>query len=442
MKSLPTLITITLTLAALLFLQAPRAQAQNGTAAPAPLPAVIPQQQPIQQQPIQQQPIQQQPIQQQPIQQQPIQQQPIQQQPAFPDGMAFPIGEDEIGFGATGPGQATIQYDPETDSIIVITDPATIGNIGGIIESLDRPVSQVLIKVLFLEVTHSKDRDFGIEGTALEGDDLISTYFGISPETRGGFVRVFNSDFEATLRALDVEGRLEILSRPSVLARNNETAIITIGQEVPFIRNSRITEDGQVLNTIEYDDIGIILEVTPHITAERMVEMYVYPEISTLTAETVPITDTVDAPVIAKRSAETTVVVQDGRTVVIGGLMEDNLTDTIEKVPILGDIWPIKYLFRRHEQRKVKTELLIFLTPFVVDGQGQLQSLSVAEMNQAELPPDVFSADQFEKFVDNLETPDDRVTPWGSEKERERRAALEAQQREEIMRSTAAGPEK
>lgn len=304
-------------------------------------------------------------------------------------------GSDTL--GTTVPTDTVVQYDEETNSVIVITDAETNREIAKVVSALDKPVPQVLIKVLFLEVTHSKSLDLGVEGSVKfngHGNDVhtASTDFGVAAAQQGGFYNVTNVDFQATLRALATTGKLEVLSRPSVLARNNETATITIGQEVPFITNSRITDAGQTINTVQYQDIGIILDVTPHISAEKLVEMDVSPEISTLTADTVPISDTVNAPVIAKRSAQTRVVVADGKTCVIGGLMEDNDTQSVNKVPILGDIPLLGMLFKRTITNKTKTELLIFLTPYVVDTANALDTLSQKEMENTEMTPEVLKS--------------------------------------------------
>jgi general secretion pathway protein D len=317
----------------------------------------------------------------------------------------MPAGASTL--GTELPGDVVIQYDPQTDSLIIITDEVTNEQIGRVIETLDKPIPQVLIKVLFLEVTYSNGLDLGVEGSFSYGSDptkdSILTDFGVDNAVRGGFYRILDSDFTATLRALATAGKLEVLSRPSVLARNNETATITIGQEVPFIRNSRVTDNGQTINTVEYEDIGIILEVTPHITPDRMVEMEVYPEISTLTGDTVPISDTVDATVIAKRSAETRVAVADGKTVVIGGLMEDNETEAVQKIPILGDIPVLGFFFRRTISNKSKTELLIFLTPHVVLDGEELDDVTRQERSKNELAPQAFKDVHFDKYLDNLE---------------------------------------
>ena len=311
------------------------------------------------------------------------------------------------GYGAGLMGDAVIQFDQETGSLIVITDQETNNQIQKIVENLDKPVPQVLIKVLFLEITHTKGLDLGVEGSyksdSEDEEDTIQTIFGLASETRGGFYKILEEELEVVIRALAEKTRLEILSRPSVLTRNNQEATITVGQEVPFIRNSRITDDGDTINTIEYEDIGIILKVTPHITTNRLVEMEVVPEISTLTGETVPISETVNARVIAKRSAETRVVVDDGRTVVIGGMMEDSETENTKKIPILGDIPLVGAAFRRTITEKSKTELLIFLTPHVVEGGDELRKLSQSEKNQSELSPEAFTNKQIDKYIDNLD---------------------------------------
>ncbi|MFC1601874.1 type II secretion system protein GspD [Candidatus Sumerlaeota bacterium] len=307
-----------------------------------------------------------------------------------------------------GLGEARFEIDPETGSLIVITDETTNERIKDIIARLDRPVPQALIKVLFLEVTHGKDLDLGAEftytHTETDGDlDTVASMFGVAANVaggaHGGAVSVLADDLTVTLRALAQAGKLEVLSRPSIMARNNEEATITVGQEVPFVRNSRITQDGQTINTVEYEEIGIILTVTPRITSQRMVELDVSSEISTLTGETVPISNTIDAPVFAIRSAETRVVVPSGKTIVIGGLMETLKTDAVQKVPILGDLWLIGSLFRRTVTAESKTELLIFLTPMVISTTSEIADATAAAAEETTLIPNAFGVDQLNKYM-------------------------------------------
>jgi general secretion pathway protein D len=270
-------------------------------------------------------------------------------------------------------GAAHFEIDNDSNSLIVTTDEETNETIKRIIAELDRPVPQALINVVFVEVTYTDDLDLGAEFgyTAVRSGDTLtaSTAFTLSGLAEGGALTLLNGDLNATLKALAEKTKTEILSRPSIMARNNEESTITIGSEVPFVTNSQISSDsGAVTNTVEYEDIGIILTVTPHINADGMVEMDVAPEISSLSAETVTISESVKAATFDKRSAETRVVVPSGKTVVIGGLMQDKATEEVVKVPLLGDIWGVGRLFQRRTTTTEKTELLIFLTPHVVTG--------------------------------------------------------------------------
>lgn len=313
-------------------------------------------------------------------------------------------------------GQAIITSDPETRRIIVVTDEETNEQIGNVITNLDSPKPQVLIKVVFLEVTHNNDLDFGVEGTyvqSMRGSDegTAQTAFNLAAQTEGGFYKFISDDVQVTLRALAKAGKLEVLSRPSILTRNNQEAVITIGQEVPFVTNTRTTEAGNTINTIEYEDIGIILRVTPFITQDNKVEMIIAPEISTLTDQTVDISDTLSAPVIAKRSAETVVVTMNGKTVIIGGLMENQKTESVSKVPLLGDIPVLGHLFKRTIKEDSKTELMIFLTPHIIYKPSDLADLTENEKNMALLSKKTFSNEEINRYID--ESDEDAKTNQG-----------------------------
>ena len=132
--------------------------------------------------------------------------------------------------------------------------------------------------------------------------------------------------------------------------------------------------------------------------------MIVAPEISTITDQTIPISDSVNAPVFAKRSAETVVVTGDGKTIVIGGLMERNKTESIRKVPLLGDIPVLGWAFRRKIKEDTKTELLIFLTPYVVNHPDELEQLTRDETDNTELTPNVLPGESLGKYIDNADT--------------------------------------
>ena len=176
-----------------------------------------------------------------------------------------------------------------------------------------------------------------------------------------------------------------------------------MGQRVPFITNSRMTDTGQTINTIQYEDIGIILTVTPHINPAGLVILDVSPEISALIGTTVPISETVNAPVFAKRAATSRVAIQDGQTIVIGGLMEDKKTEEAKKVPFLGDVPLIGTLFKRTTTENTKTELLIFLTPHVAAMPKMLSDISAGELQGTSIIPTSIKPGAFDKYMKEME---------------------------------------
>lgn len=343
-------------------------------------------------------------------------------------------------------GDAVIQVDPETRSLIIVTDEDTHTELDKMVADLDRPKPQVLIKVVFMEITYNNASDIGVEGSytfnlknpipATTGSNVattttnttnattgattnivntlttplgtpanigqtigLSNISGLAALTQGSFVRLASDDWSATIRALVTKGKVEILSRPSIMARNNQQAVIIVGQEVPFVTNSQITDTGQTINTVKYDNVGIILSVTPFITNNNMVEMIVAPEISALTDQTIAISNTATAPVISKRSAETVVVTPDGTTSVIGGLMQTQRTSTITKIPILGDIPYLGIPFRRTVKSDTKTELLIFLTPYIVHTPEDLEASTADEVSRTQLMHKAFSEKELAEFL-------------------------------------------
>jgi general secretion pathway protein D len=223
--------------------------------------------------------------------------------------------------------------------------------------------------------------------------------------------QLLGNDFSVTLRAIAQAGKLEILSRPSILARNSQQASILVGQQVPLVTNVRYDTLGNQINTVTYQDVGIILRVTPFITSDGQVEMIVSPEISTLTDQTIPISQGVGAPVIAKRSADTVVVTPHGQTVIIGGMMQNTTASTDNKIPLLGDIPGLGRLFKRKIKDGSKTELLIFLTPYIATYTRDLTAMTHDERKQLELAPKSFNEQELNKFLDGLPAKDPIAPP-------------------------------
>jgi general secretion pathway protein D len=320
-------------------------------------------------------------------------------------------------------GQVFVVADESTNSLLVRTATKHFDRVKEILAELDRAIRQVLIKVLIAEVTHDDELDIGAEYSILNvtsGAALDATVdLGGTPERTSGLVTLtMTAAMSATFNALQREGRLDVLSRPYILASDNQAASITVGQEVPFIRNSRTTEAGQIINTIEYEDVGIILNVTPHVNPDGLVIMTVAPEISALSDTTVPISEAVNATVINKRSAETQVAIRNGQTIVIGGLMEDRITDAVRKVPVLGDIPILGGLFRRVAKQKIKTELLIFITPHVAEQPDHLTAMSEDELGGVKSVREAGGEGAFEEHLESLKrgaTPKPEAMPDGKQ---------------------------
>jgi general secretion pathway protein D len=334
----------------------------------------------------------------------------------------------------TDVGNAMISVDPETRQVVVVADEATMENISQVVSNLARPKPQVLIKVVFLEVTHNDSLDLGVEGAwvkdignsqtgnvaqlfglsglSLPGTNTIVNAFGQPLQAftpaGAGLYTILGQDYQVTLRAIAQAGKLEILSRPSILARNNQQATISLGQQVPLITNTRFDTFGNQINTVTYQNVGVNLRVTPFITSEGMVEMILSPETSALAerSQWVPISSgaggTISAPVINTRQADTVVVVPDGQTVIIGGLMANTKQVADSKIPILGDIPLLGALFRHRIRSGGKSELIIFLTPRIVHQPSQLAGLSADERAKSQLLPKSSSEQELKRFLDEI----------------------------------------
>ena len=284
-------------------------------------------------------------------------------------------------------GDVYIEADEDTNSLIVMTSPANYEKVKKVIDDLDKPVPQVLIKVLIAEVTEEASQDLGTEFSFLnnwsekgisdiEAGSAFDVPATLADLSSGGWATVVGKKFDVKIKALAENGKLNVLSKPYILATNNQEATMTIGSSVPYITDTRTTDSGQTINTISYEDIGIILTVTPVINDEGLVTMDVTQEISSISDTTIAISSTVDATVFNKRTSTNRIIARDGQTVVIGGLMQDTKTKTTTKIPLLGDIPILGALFRENSKDNSKTELLIFITPTVAATDMDLERIS------------------------------------------------------------------
>lgn len=233
----------------------------------------------------------------------------------------------------------------------------------------------------------------------------------------GGLYQVLGNDFTATIQAIAAAGRSQVLSRPSILARDGQLAKIVVGEEVYLPSGVTYTTSGTATIPIingTYTEVGIILNVTPYIGENGLVEMIVQPQTSSVDTSTPgqliaagsSLLGTASTPVFAPniliRSADTVVVTPDAQTVVIGGLISNTKSSSDSKIPFLGDIPLIGNLFKTSNKAQEKTELLMFLTPHIVKAPSQLSGMVNGELNQSEAITNSVSEQELDRFLERV----------------------------------------
>jgi general secretion pathway protein D len=297
---------------------------------------------------------------------------------------------------ASGGIAGYIQADPTTNTLIITANETTYRNLRNIIDQLDARRAQVYVESLIVEVSASTAAEFGVQWAGLSGDSAggmrVGVLTGFSaggnnlatqatsilgkdqialPPGNGINVAAFKQlngqlTLGALARALESNTKANILSMPNLITLDNEEARIIVGQNVPFITGQFTTPasgGGAGVNpfqTIERRDIGLSLRVRPQISQGGTVKMAIYQETSNIQESTS------SGLITSKRSIDTNVLVDNGQIVVLGGLIEDTLSDSVEKVPLLGDIPLLGYLFRYQTKKRGKTNLMVFLRPTVI----------------------------------------------------------------------------
>ncbi len=341
-------------------------------------------------------------------------------------------------------GSATISVDPVTHNLVIIADKQTTEQIKQVIASLDAPEPQVLIKVAFVEVDDNKASAIGVQGNYNGVNSSFSRIVGystnfatgkVSPINQsvnlnhdfglpqsltgatgtGGLYQLLGNDFTATIQALATAGKAEILSRPSILARDGQMAEIVVGQSIYLPSSVSLTTVGGSAATVptingSYQNVGIQLDVTPFIGQNNLVQMILEPQITSIDTSTPGqviqgaslFTSAVFAPNLDKRSANTVVITPDGQPVVIGGLIANNKASNDSKIPILGDIPFLGQLFKFSAKSNTKNELLIFLTPHIVEMPSGLAAMSVHETGQSQLITNSISEQELNRYLDQM----------------------------------------
>lgn len=298
-------------------------------------------------------------------------------------------------------GGIRITPDKATNSLLIVSSPADYQTLRALIGKLDVPRRQVYVEAVIMEVSVDKIRDLGLSwhslfpsedgvgfaGQALGGLNTLTLGTTQPPAFPGLFLgalskpTTFNNvtifGIGGLLRALQNDESVNILSTPNILTSDNQDAEIVVGQNVPFITGQTATTGGNVLTSIERQDVGITLKITPQINAGNLVKLKIQQETSSVQqAAPAGLNVNQQGLITRKRSAKTTVVVKDRQPVVIGGLMSDEVDRSESKLPILGDLPVLGWLFRSTNHTNRKTNLLIFLTPYVISTREDMEKYS------------------------------------------------------------------
>ena len=305
-----------------------------------------------------------------------------------------------LGADAVGAAQQMLEREVavvgETNSntLLLSASPRYFLQIQQLIAELDKSQPQVMIQVLLAEVSLTAGHDLGLEwshrgnfnnGTpySLGGDlgmaSALKNFGGYSAAVTGG-------DFNFLLRALNDDGKVEVLSRPQIVTADNKPATINVGQRVPLITDSRVTVQGDTINSFRYEDIGVNLTVTPKISPDGFVKLELGTTNSAISSSSVEINKSATVPIINQRRANTTVSVQNGQTIIIGGLIGTQEDKRVKKLPFFGDIPYLGAAFRSTKITKEKRELLIFLTPTIMaSSQGVVPLTDPSEPTRLQL---------------------------------------------------------
>ena len=313
------------------------------------------------------------------------------------------------------PTNITITADKPTNSLVITADPETYAIIEDIIKKLDIRRSQVLVEGLIAEVTLDTARDLGVEWRVIDQPDGTQVFASMTGTTGtdgtgvlgnpaallstpgflvGALRNTIRLDVGGTeqqllnipvlLRAFQSNTNVEVLATPNLLTTDNEEAEIVVGEQRPFLTSvNRIPDAGiiNVSNTFDFRDTGITLRITPQISKGHTVRTELFLEITRFVSEA-----EVGAVTTTKRSTKTTVVVDDGQTIVLGGLIQDTSNDAETRVPFLSNLPLLGGLFKQTGVRSNKTNLLIFLTPHIISTRDDVDRVTTHKQQQAHRP--------------------------------------------------------
>lgn len=324
-------------------------------------------------------------------------------------GVGKSQGEDAKKPQATGGAdrELDIHADEATNSLVITAPPSLMRSLESVIRQLDIRRAQVLVDAIIAEVGENKARELGVQWAVFDlsgqtapvggtnfnnvGTNLVDiaqgvinkTLVGLTPGLSFGVGKLGNDgvNFAAVVQALATDGDTNILSTPSLLTMDNEEAEIVVGQNVPFVTGSFTNTGGagtsvDPFQTIQRQDVGVTLKIKPQINEGDAVVMQIEQEVSSI-ASSAQASDIITN----KRSIKTNVLARDGQIIVLGGLIEDRVRESEQKVPLLGDIPLLGALFRAKSSNVEKSNLMVFIHPRILRDDGMADSYTASKYN-------------------------------------------------------------
>lgn len=320
----------------------------------------------------------------------------------FPQTSTVPISPAQV---STAPGSFSSQKvsaDPSNNALVFYMPATEYAVVKKLVEQLDVPRKQVLISVIVAEVTMSKLADAGVRWQAATSNGVVAAFQGgvtlpallqslasgqfvlgsISPTTQSITVNgqqvQYPSSF-ALVNFLMQQNNSNLISSPRLLTQNHKQADIKVGKVVPFATGARFDINGQPIVNFDYREVGLNLKITPHISADQTVRLEFHEDLQEVLqyVQQGVGAASFSVPIVSKREVNTEVVLQDGQTLIIGGLVDRRTIEQIHKFPVLGDI-PIlgDLLFKTRHKEQQRTTLFMFLTPHVVDSPQKMKDLT------------------------------------------------------------------
>jgi general secretion pathway protein D len=304
-----------------------------------------------------------------------------------------------------------ITADQSTNSLIIMADKEDYPVLEEVIAKLDIPRAMVYLECLIMEVNVNRGLNIGTEWRASEGfnNSTRAMFGGFGGTGDTGYTNLgsLNSDanlpkgfsigmlgrnisiggltfpsIQAVIQAFQSDKDVHILATPQILTTENDEAVITVGKNIPFQTRSAAESGVQTYNSFEYKDVGITLKITPQISKGRLVRLNIFQELTKLDDVN---QSSADRPTTLKRKIETSIIVEDTNTVVIGGLIDESLTKTQTKVPCLGDVPLLGWGLKNESRGLDKTNLYVFITPRVVQNPLEAKKIYKEKKEEIEL---------------------------------------------------------